>query len=77
VFEKLLSCQPITTKRAFIVKRKWMPVFLRPGMFFNLKEQPFDQRLMLRLAALAHEVLAKVPVCGVKDAHGFGLQLSV
>lgn len=39
----------------------------RPG--FHLFEQPGDQRLMLGLPALAHKVLAKVPVGGVEDAH--------
>ena len=32
-------------------------------------EQPLDQRRVLGLAALAHEVLAQVPVGGVKKAH--------
>ena len=36
---------------------------------FHLFEQPGDQRLMLGLPALAHEVLAKVPVGGVEDTH--------
>ena len=36
---------------------------------FYLFKHPGDQRLMLGLPALAHEVLAKVPVGGMEDAH--------
>ena len=38
-------------------------------MRIDLDQQPVDQGLVLRLAALAHEVLAQVPVGGVEDAH--------
>ena len=38
-------------------------------MDLNLLQQPVDQRLMLVLAALAHEMLAQMPVGGVKKTH--------
>ena len=38
-------------------------------VFIHLCQQPVDQRLMLGLPALAHEMLAEMPVGGVKDAH--------
>ena len=39
-------------------------------MRIDLDQQLVDQGLVLRLAALAHEVLAQMPVGGVEDAHG-------
>ena len=36
----------------------------------HLRQQPVDQRLMLGLPGLAHEMLAEVPVGGVEKAHG-------
>ncbi len=38
-------------------------------MCLDLLQHPVDQDSMLALAAVVHEVLAKVPVRGVEDAH--------
>ena len=38
-------------------------------LLVHLDEQPVDQRLMFGLTALAHEMLAKMPVGGMENPH--------
>jgi phage tail sheath gpL-like len=42
-------------------------------LLLHLLQQPVDQRLMLGLAAAAHEMLAQMPVRSVKNAHAIAL----